>query len=327
MRLICPNCGAQYEVPDDVIPTSGRDVQCSSCGHTWLETPGASAAAEADVPAESSTSVRDTLRKATAEVAEPAPPEPSASGNYSGSIDDAFADISPTEPLVNLPDTTTDFESAEGEETPTTAPRRRPVDVSVSEILKEEAAREVAARRNEMGAALEQQEDLGLPEAHPAAPPRQARPTETERLVRDMQRDSEAEVKASKDVEDHTSQAAVAATVTSAGSRKELLPDIEEINSSLRSNAERGDRMIPEPEEVEEEQRRGFRFGFLSVLVVILVLTGIYIFAPQLSKAVPSMAGALDSYVAGVDAARIWLDIKVQALLEAIRPAAVGPSE
>ncbi|MDC0135779.1 zinc-ribbon domain-containing protein, partial [Sulfitobacter sp.] len=31
MRLICPNCDAQYEVPDDVMPVAGRDVQCSNC--------------------------------------------------------------------------------------------------------------------------------------------------------------------------------------------------------------------------------------------------------------------------------------------------------
>lgn len=39
MRLICPNCDAQYEVPDDVIPDTGRDVQCSDCGHTWFQSP------------------------------------------------------------------------------------------------------------------------------------------------------------------------------------------------------------------------------------------------------------------------------------------------
>lgn len=37
MRLTCPNCGAQYQVPDDVIPPEGRDVQCSDCGQTWFE--------------------------------------------------------------------------------------------------------------------------------------------------------------------------------------------------------------------------------------------------------------------------------------------------
>jgi len=37
MRLTCPNCGAQYEVPDEVIPQEGRDVQCSNCGDTWYQ--------------------------------------------------------------------------------------------------------------------------------------------------------------------------------------------------------------------------------------------------------------------------------------------------
>ena len=38
MRLICPNCSAQYEVPADVIPAEGRDVQCSNCQETWFQT-------------------------------------------------------------------------------------------------------------------------------------------------------------------------------------------------------------------------------------------------------------------------------------------------
>ncbi|WP_444430235.1 zinc-ribbon domain-containing protein [Rhodobacter capsulatus] len=37
MRLICPRCGAQYEVDDVVIPAAGRDVQCSGCGQTWFQ--------------------------------------------------------------------------------------------------------------------------------------------------------------------------------------------------------------------------------------------------------------------------------------------------
>lgn len=37
MLLICPKCVAQYEVDDDVIPDSGRDVQCAACQHTWFQ--------------------------------------------------------------------------------------------------------------------------------------------------------------------------------------------------------------------------------------------------------------------------------------------------
>jgi predicted Zn finger-like uncharacterized protein len=39
MRLTCPNCAAQYEVPSEAIPATGRDVQCSACGHGWFERP------------------------------------------------------------------------------------------------------------------------------------------------------------------------------------------------------------------------------------------------------------------------------------------------
>ncbi len=39
MRLICPNCGAQYEVDDSLVPEAGRDVQCSNCGHGWFQRP------------------------------------------------------------------------------------------------------------------------------------------------------------------------------------------------------------------------------------------------------------------------------------------------
>ena len=37
MRLNCPECAARYDVPEKNIPRSGRDVQCSACGHTWLQ--------------------------------------------------------------------------------------------------------------------------------------------------------------------------------------------------------------------------------------------------------------------------------------------------
>ena len=55
MRLVCPNCEAKYEVPDDAIPDTGRDVQCANCGHAWFQmraraTPSAPVAAEGPAP-------------------------------------------------------------------------------------------------------------------------------------------------------------------------------------------------------------------------------------------------------------------------------------
>lgn len=36
MRLTCPNCGAEYEVPEGVIPPGGKHVQCSACHTRWF---------------------------------------------------------------------------------------------------------------------------------------------------------------------------------------------------------------------------------------------------------------------------------------------------
>lgn len=36
VRLLCPKCNAEYEVADGVIPSAGRDVQCSTCDEVWF---------------------------------------------------------------------------------------------------------------------------------------------------------------------------------------------------------------------------------------------------------------------------------------------------
>ena len=95
MRLICPNCGAQYAVADDAIPSGGRDVQCSNCQHTWFETPGASAT---DMP---------PAQRAPAPPPQPkpqpvVPPVPDAD-RFSGSITDAFRDVVDNEKLAPAP--------------------------------------------------------------------------------------------------------------------------------------------------------------------------------------------------------------------------------
>jgi predicted Zn finger-like uncharacterized protein len=37
MRLICTECNAQYEIDAALLPETGREVQCSSCGHVWFQ--------------------------------------------------------------------------------------------------------------------------------------------------------------------------------------------------------------------------------------------------------------------------------------------------
>ena len=38
MRLVCPNCKANYEIPRHAVPIGGREVKCDSCGHSWFQT-------------------------------------------------------------------------------------------------------------------------------------------------------------------------------------------------------------------------------------------------------------------------------------------------
>lgn len=39
IRLTCESCGVQYQLPGDAIPSGGREVECSSCGHRWVAHP------------------------------------------------------------------------------------------------------------------------------------------------------------------------------------------------------------------------------------------------------------------------------------------------
>ena len=73
MRLVCPNCEAKYEVPDDAIPDNGRDVQCANCGHAWFQMRARSGAAlsVAEVLAVVAPAAADAPEKAATPVAQP----------------------------------------------------------------------------------------------------------------------------------------------------------------------------------------------------------------------------------------------------------------
>ncbi len=159
MRLTCPNCGAQYEVDDDAIPESGRDVQCSNCGHVWYERPGA-----ADDPAEMAEpdgwddADRDTATQAPDDDDVDAPGGEAAGDTDSDRVaapraeDDADADCADdAEPE--------DVDEAAAPETahPAAGPRRIAPDVE--RILREEAERERSARAAEEQPADDRVED------------------------------------------------------------------------------------------------------------------------------------------------------------------------
>ena len=52
----------------------------------------------------------------------------------------------------------------------------------------------------------------------------------------------------------------------------------------------------------------GFSAGFLSVLIIATLLTGVYVQAGSIAELVPDLTPPLDQYKVAIDAARVWLD-------------------
>lgn len=252
MRLICPNCDAQYEVDASAVSPAGRDVQCSNCGHAWFQMPEAEDLAD---------SVPEDARPADT-AARPAPP----------------------------------------------LPPRRVIDESILAVLREEAEREAIARRAD-AATLEMQGDLGLapparqPSRPPVAPPQ---PAPQDRAPDPAPAAPQAEgVPAPARAPDPPQPRPAA--------RRDLLPDIEEINSSLSPSLSttRNSREVDELPDLtlgRGKQKSGFRSGFVLMLLLAGIGIALYVMAPQISQQIPGVADALNTYVAAVDAARVWLD-------------------
>ncbi|MGC9368648.1 MAG: zinc-ribbon domain-containing protein [Paracoccaceae bacterium] len=276
MRLVCPNCDAQYEVDDALIPAGGRDVQCSNCGHTWFQR----AAGEPEPEAEEEAGAAPPLEEPEyrEEAVETVPAE-----------EEAPAEAEPEE-------------AASG-------PRRRGLDESLAEVLREEAERERRAREAEaQGSTWEEQTDLGLDEAMPA--PRRQRP------------EPEPEPETGPEEPEHVARlrGIEPETAEAAGSRRDLLPDIEEINYTLRSTSERKrSTAAPGTEEAEPAPRRsGFRLGFALVLILAGIALAAYVLAPQIAEQMPQLESAMKGYVAAVDRMRIGLEAVTNVLIEKI---------
>ena len=268
MRLICPNCDAQYEVDDGAVPPGGRDVQCSNCGHAWFQM-------HADA-------LEDAAEDDTAAsvVSGPAP---------------AGSEMPPPPPVESVPEASADDPPAAPPPAAAPAgPVRRTLDENLLVVLREEAAREAAERRAEAGRSIETQPDLGPLEAGtraPVAAPPVAAMTAAE--------------------PDHPA-------TQRPNPRRDLLPDIEEINSTLRPGSVARDEhdaavLAPVP------RRAAFRTGFFAVLLATLVLVILYAMAPQLALRFPTAEPTLTAYVASVDALRVWLDGLMQSAAGGLR--------
>ncbi len=254
MRLTCPNCGAQYEVPDEVIPEAGRDVQCSNCGTTWFQ-------AHPDHPVEA--------------------PEPA-------NLDDELAQF-----------------AVEPEPEPLSAEKRE-LTPDVQKILREEAEHEAQMRAAEAdGGGLESQPDLGLDDGNSA----------------DDLRAREAAERMARMRGDLDPLPDDAAPDLDPGTRRDLLPDIDDINSSLENSEQSRARKTSSPPSLptagapQPARTASFRRGFAVGLLLIVGMIVVYTQAATLAETFPEVDPYLNSYVNNVDAARLWLDQNVSQLL------------
>ena len=261
MRLLCPNCDAQYEVDKSVIPSGGRDVQCSSCGQTWFQKSAAQLEEEGVFVDE----IESTPPEAPAE--EPAEPEVEAV---------VQSEAEPEQEPDQEPD---------AEETPESDPEIRKPDEAVLDILREEAAHESDARNSEAQDGLETQPDLGLDNAGDGDSTQMAGALERTARLRGIEPE-----------------------VDKSAARRDLLPDIEEINSTLRASSETDGISDTEDTVAQKSGGRGFRFGFGLVIVLATFLLLAYIYAPQIVEKFPSSEGFMSSYVDKVNDLRTWLD-------------------
>lgn len=290
MRLTCPNCGAQYEVPDDVMPVEGRDVQCSNCGTTWFQEHPDHAAHPSSDP--------QTVAQEDEEVA----------------AFDAPSDLPEPQPAEIDPHEEPEIRPAPKPPASDTPPKRRELDPAVADVLRAEAELEEKARQNET-VSVESQPELGLESATPDA----------KRRAREA-RDRMARMRGEPTP---TSQGASETPLSEgAASRRDLLPDIEEINSTLRSNNDRTPGSDPgQTAQVEFQEKRSSIRGFTLTVLFVSALALLYVFAPQLSEMVPQAGGVLDTYVSMIDRWRAWLDTQVVAMLSWLDAAAASSAE
>lgn len=279
MRLICPNCGAQYEVPDEVVPERGRDVQCSNCGDTWFQThPDHSRQSDKE----------DSLAEESPLVEEEQPLDQDQEDDQADWV----------EPDEDEEDTVFPAEES---------PARRELDPDVASVLREEASRENEARAAERGG-LETQPDLGLEPSQDEADMRSHQAKARMARLRGVATPEE-EPKDDDDIDP--------------GNRRGLLPDIDDINSTISSanDSEKRDTSARDGSKVATPPRStgGFRRGLRLAVLLAIIATAVYIFSPQIAELVPAAEGPLITYVEMVNQWRAQLNEAVAPLIAQVQ--------
>lgn len=310
MRIICPRCSAEYEVPDSFMPPGARDVQCSECGHSWyqLVSRQASPQAKATAPGPSEDEnrlqrLREALDGHKARVSTRSTGRTLNLGQVPGesdALDAATQDGAQSSPPPEEEDKT--------QEDTAPAPQRG-LDPAVAAVLRSEAEFERNARAHGAAQALEMQPDLGL------EPPARGRGPETvrDRLARLQAAERTGSAALTRGEETYPDPAGLGQTLQRT-ERPPPPPPAPVIFSKagLPVRAERRDLAIYE---AQRRARQGFRWGFFLSLGICLAAPALYLAAPALAGLMPAQSPIFEGiartgaelHVALASAVQDWL--------------------
>lgn len=333
MRLTCPNCTAAYDIDAGLIAPDGREVQCSECGHTWFQNSGevrntrmrlvgrANATRPGLAPPDDVTTAADgtdgpDTRDASESMADARQGAPDEGGD-----DDVGEDASDDDDTDDAADGDDDAGGADG-----LAPalRPRPVDAAALAILREEAAREAAARRADAktrGAGPDRTPDPEARRAAPPAPPAAPPAPPAMSLEPTVVALDETAGDASTGTGRRAGPPVDGRTTIARGGRR--LPDAEALSSSLTTadaaavdraaHRDRGpdrgagrdrdgDHRQPRRRRTANQRARRSIGSVLLAVVMIAVAAAVltYVFAPQIAATFPGIADELAAYRAEV---------------------------
>ena len=300
MRLVCPNCGARYEVPKESIFATGRDVKCSACYETWFQThPNAMDAR--GVSFEEGHNDRTQSSEAVLSEFRAKPIEGKVGKPMSKD------EVALSESVVQGSHT---FKKLKDE-----AARRR-LHPTVIEILREEARRESKERAAETLKAqtkfsLKESTQFGAPKAGVA----ERGKVMNAALVDEM---SQSETKASDEKLYERSDEnkwvikrnpTIEYNQDAHPVKSEFLPNVDDINTAIASNSE-----VPVGDAVEEAPlvdvagKKAGQLGFFIGLLIILGLFAIYQYEDRITVAFSPLVPTMNEYVSFVDRMRAYSD-------------------
>ena len=298
MRLTCPNCNAQYEIPEGMIPPEGREVQCSNCGEGWYQ----EGAGRSDPP-----------RAAERPEGAPAARRPAA--------DEATLDVLREERAHEARARAAERRRSRAltrgipNPPPADAPPNRSERARVAAAAEVARARQAPPDAQAPGRAAPARDPV--PET-PAKRPKPAVPRIEDDLTQVVARTINASSAAPARPDPVPDPAPKA---LSRAPRRTLLPDIEEINSSLRPDeramaGEEVDAFAPD----EPPPTSGFGLGFAAMIVGAFVAVSIYALSGLLIDALPILARPHGSYADWVDGLRTGLELRVDDFTSQIMP-------